>query len=114
MSGRNNVPDYLLTAHDMISEAYPNGLTDMDSDYLTLLFILAERMSHRDVTSTMSPFVGELPGVILNDVYRALSDEMPSDEEISRVRNKLNKSSLKKWAEQWESIADDKDLYKDL
>ena len=109
MTDRHLVPEYLLTAHDMIAGACPDGLPE--SDYLTLLFVLAERMSHRDVVSTMLSFVPELPGVILNDVYRALSDEAPPQEEIDRVRSKLKACGAAAWAKQWEFIADDKTLY---
>lgn len=71
---------------------YPEGVPE--SDYIPLLAVLARRLSNDEVRAVARELIasGELPvdDIDIGTVITKLTDELPRDEDVERVRAKLS------------------------
>ena len=79
----------------MLEAAYPDGLAD--SDYLPLLSVLGEDMSHRQLTAAVCFVFGRDPAIVLNDVYRAQNPGWRSNTSVEYVRSHLRNFGYDEW-----------------
>ncbi len=80
----------------MLKRAFPNGIPSQD--YFTLLFILGELMSLRNVASII-PFIDPNKGYysVYNDVLGAKSDLTPSPESVIDLKQRLIEYGYDEW-----------------
>lgn len=71
---------------------YPEGVPE--SDYIPLLAVLRRRLSNDEVLAVAQELVasGELPidNTDIGSVILGVTDELPRDEDVNRVRDKLS------------------------
>ncbi|AYJ51013.1 DUF3349 domain-containing protein [Rhodococcus sp. P1Y] len=85
------VPAFLSSILEWLRVGYPEGVPD--ADYVPLLALLARRLSDDEVQSVMDALIsgGQLPadkaGIAVT--ITKVTNEMPRDEDISRVRSRL-------------------------
>ncbi len=92
------VPKHLESTYKMILLAYPNGVDE--SKYLSLIAVLYEYMSDRNLAEVMSLFTGKEFEVALNDIYRSQSTDKPHDNEVDNVKRELLPFGFKEWTEE--------------
>lgn len=85
------VPSFLNSILDWLRVGYPEGVPD--ADFVPLLALLNRRLSEDEVQSVMEALIadGQLPadkaGIAVT--ITKITNEMPREEDISRVRSKL-------------------------
>lgn len=85
------VPAFLNSIIEWLRVGYPEGVPD--ADYVPLLALLNRRLSDDEVQSVMDALIsgGQLPadkaGIAVT--ITKVTNEMPRDEDISRVRSRL-------------------------
>lgn len=85
------LPGFLGSIVSWLRAGYPEGVPA--SDYIPLLAVLARRLSNEEVLAVARELIasGELPvdDIDIGTVITKFTDEMPSDEDVNRVRDKL-------------------------
>jgi len=86
-----SLPPFLSSVVNWLRAGYPNGVPD--SDYIPLLAILSRRLSNDEVAEVAKELVdtGTLPAdnVDIGVVITQVTDEMPREEDVQRVRDVL-------------------------
>lgn len=84
--------DFLGSIVRWLRAGYPEGVPE--SDYIPLLAVLARRLSNEDVQAVANELIaaGELPvdDIDIGTVITKLTDELPRDSDINRVRDRLS------------------------
>ena len=94
----NNVHAELESTFSMIKCAFPHGI--VTDDYVPLLFVLAEEMSHRNIARVISLLTSIDYYTVLNDVYRVLSTDVLHPEDIVRVKQQLILCGYQAWIQE--------------
>jgi hypothetical protein len=89
------VPDELRKTHEMLKCAFPNGISD--NDYLPLIAVLYEHMSHRQLAHIIGILVNTDYALILTDVYSVVSTAIPSESQVERIREQLIPCGYQEW-----------------
>ncbi|OZC57253.1 hypothetical protein CH267_08340 [Rhodococcus sp. 06-621-2] len=85
------VPSFLQSILEWLRAGYPEGVPD--ADYVPLLALLTRRLTEDDIQAVVDALIagGQLPadkaGIAV--VITKVTNEMPREEDISRVRSKL-------------------------
>jgi hypothetical protein len=86
------LPGFLDSIVRWLRAGYPEGVPE--SDYIPLLAVLARRLSNEDVQAVAHELIwaGELPvdDIDIGTMITKLTDELPRDEDINRVRDRLS------------------------
>jgi hypothetical protein len=86
------LPGFLGAVVSWLRAGYPEGVPA--GDYIPLLAVLARRLSNEDVQAVASELIstGELPvdNIDIGAVITKFTDELPRDEDVARVREKLS------------------------
>ena len=86
-----SLPPVLTNIVNWLRAGYPNGVPE--ADYIPLLAVLTRRLSNDEVKQVAKALVdaGTLPTekVDIGVVITKLTDEMPREEDVQRVRQKL-------------------------
>jgi hypothetical protein len=86
------LPGFLGSIVSWLRAGYPEGVPE--SDYIPLLAVLARRLSNEEVVAIAHELIasGELPvdDIDIGSVIVKVTDELPRDEDIDRVREKLS------------------------
>ncbi len=89
------IAPYLLSTYKLIECAFPNGIETQD--YLPLLALLYDEISDRNLAEVVAHYTGKHYGVVLNDVYRVQSTDVPTPEAIDKVKQCLLACSYEEW-----------------
>jgi hypothetical protein len=85
------LPPVLSNIVNWLRAGYPNGVPE--ADYIPLLAVLSRRLSNEEVKQVAKALVdaGTLPteNVDIGVLITKLTDEMPREEDVQRVREKL-------------------------
>jgi hypothetical protein len=84
---KQHVPVYLIRTYEMLECAFPTHISE--EDYLPLLVVLAEKLSHRNLAEVVGLFMNEDYVIVLNDVYRALSLIDHAAPSVIRIKQQL-------------------------
>ncbi len=95
---QGTIAPYLLSTYQMINCAFPDGIES--EAYLPLLALLYDEMSDRSLARLVADYTGKDYYIVLNDVYRVKSTDVPSPESIARVRKRLLACGYEEWLEQ--------------
>ena len=86
------LPGFLGSIVSWLRAGYPEGVPE--SDYIPLLAVLARRLSNEEVIAVAHELIaaGELPvdDIDIGSVIVKMTDELPRDEDINRVRENLS------------------------
>lgn len=86
------VPGFLGSIVSWLRAGYPDGVPV--SDYIPLIAVLARRLSAEEVRAVAEELIicGELPvdNVDIGTVITKVTDELPRNEDIERVRARLS------------------------
>lgn len=86
------LPGFLDSIVSWLRAGYPEGVPA--SDYIPLLAVLARRLSNEEVLAVAQELIasGELPvdNIDIGTVITKVTDELPRDEDVNRVRDKLS------------------------
>lgn len=89
------IAPYLLSTYNLIQCGFPNGI-DSES-YLPLLALLSDEISHRSLAQVIAHYTGKDYYIVLNDVYRVRSTDVPPSNGIEKVKQRLLSCGYEKW-----------------
>lgn len=92
------VPEYLMSTYRMLKCAFPEGIAP--EDYSSILAILHEKMSYRNVAEVVSVLTDQDYIVVLNDAYKSESTDAPAKELISKVKHHLKSCGYQDWLQE--------------
>ncbi|MBE9207238.1 DUF3349 domain-containing protein [Nostoc sp. LEGE 06077] len=92
------IPPHLQSTYQLIKCAFPDGIEA--ENYEPLLAILSEEMSDRNVAEVIAYYVGKDYSVILNDVYRVQSIDIPKAEAINNLKTLLLSCGYQNWLDE--------------
>ncbi len=95
------IAPYLLSTYKLIQCAFPNGIETQD--YLPLLALLYDQMSDRNLAEIVVDYTGRHYAVVLNDVYRVVTTDVPKAETIDKVKQRLLVCGYEEWFKEAES-----------
>jgi hypothetical protein len=84
--------------YKLIQNAFPKGIESQS--YLPLLSLLSEEMSDRNLAEVVAYYSGKDYSVVLNDVYRVQSIDVPTSEAIANLKERLLVCGYKQWLEE--------------
>jgi hypothetical protein len=91
------IAPHLQSTYQLIKSAFPNGIESQV--YLPLLALLYDEMSDRNLAEVLAYYTGKDYGVVLNDVYRVKSTDIPIAEAITKVKQRLLACGYEDWLE---------------
>ncbi len=92
------IPFHLQSTYKLIQCAFPKGI---DSEaYKPLLALLSEEMSDRNLAEVIAYYSGRDYSVVLNDVYRVQSIDIPKPEAIANLKENLLSCGYQQWLEE--------------
>jgi len=89
---------YLQSTYKLIQCAFPNGIEA--EDYEPLLALLSQEMSDKNLAEVIAYYLGKEYSVVLNDVYRVQSIDIPKAEAIANLKNNLLGCGYQQWLEE--------------
>ncbi|MBD2450134.1 DUF3349 domain-containing protein [Nostoc sp. FACHB-152] len=92
------IPPHLQSTYRLIQCAFPNGIEE--ENYEVLLALLSEEMSDRNVAEVIAYYIGKDYSVVLNDVYRVQSVDIPKAEDITKLKQLLVNCGYQKWIDE--------------
>jgi hypothetical protein len=92
------IPPHLQSTYKLIQCAFPNGIKA--ADYEPLLALLSEEMSDRNLAEVIAYYLGKEYSVVLNDVYRVQSLDIPKAEAIANLKKHLFSFGYQQWLEE--------------
>lgn len=92
------VSPHLLSTYRLINCTFPDGIES--EAYFPLLALLYDEISARNLAEIVAHCTGKNYGVVLNDLYRVRSTDIPEPEAIEKVRQRLLPCGYEKWLEQ--------------
>lgn len=90
-----HIPAYLVSTYKMMECAFPDGIAN--DKYLPLLVVLQEKLSHRNLAEVVSIFLQEDKVIVMNDLYRAMSVDIPTSESIKTIKQYLLPCGYQNW-----------------
>jgi len=94
------IAPYLLSTYKLIQCAFPNGIETQD--YLPLLALFYDEMSDRNLAEIVAYYTGRHYAVVLNDVYRVVTTDLPKAEAIDKVKQRLLVCGYEEWLKEAE------------
>lgn len=91
------VSPHLLSSYRLINFAFPDGIEA--EAYFPLLALLCVEMSDRNLAEVVAQYTGKDYSVVLNDVYRVRSSDVPESKAIAKVRQRLLPWGYEEWLE---------------
>ncbi|MNJ50969.1 hypothetical protein D3C77_462610 [compost metagenome] len=82
----------------MLKSAFPNGIGN--EDYYPIMCLLYEYMSDRNLAEVISSITEKDIAIILNDIQKSVSVNLPSDEVMQKIRKKLLPYGFEEWTEE--------------
>ena len=92
------ISPHLQSTYKLIRSAFPKGIEPQN--YLPLLALLSEEMSDRNLAEVLAYYTNKDYSVILNDVYRVQSIDVPTSEAIANLKERLLICGYKQWLEE--------------
>jgi hypothetical protein len=89
------LPRPLQLTAELLLRAYSTGLPE--EDYLGLVAVLCEHMSHRNLAQSVSKAFDRDYDGVLNDIGKACSMAQHAPGEVARLEGKLNEAGLQAW-----------------
>ncbi len=95
MENENLVPDYLHDTYQLLKCAFPQGISQ--ADYWPTMAILHEVMSFWTIADVLSVLAHKDRFEVYNDASGFGLDPLPSEEDITRVKSKLESCGYEEW-----------------
>jgi diketogulonate reductase-like aldo/keto reductase len=92
------ISPHLQSTYKLIQCAFPNGIES--EAYLPLLALLSPEISDRNLAEVIAYYIGQDYSVVLNDVYRVQSIDIPTPEAIANLRARLLVCGYEQWLEE--------------
>ncbi|MFN9552764.1 MAG: DUF3349 domain-containing protein [Dolichospermum sp.] len=92
------ISSHLQSTYKLIQCAFPKGIEPQN--YLPLLALLSEEMSYRNLAEVVAYYSGKDYSVVLNDVYRVQSIDVPTSEAIANLKKRLLICGYEQWLEE--------------
>jgi hypothetical protein len=92
------ISPHLQSTYKLIQCAFPKGIEPQN--YLPLLALLSEEMSDRNLAEVVAYYSGKDYSLVLNDVYRVQSIDVPAPEAIANLKERLLICSYEQWLEE--------------
>ncbi|QJB45563.1 DUF3349 domain-containing protein [Dolichospermum flos-aquae] len=92
------ISPHLQSTYKLIQCAFPKGIEPQN--YLPLLALLSEEMSDRNLAEVVAYYSGKDYSVVLNDVYRVQSINIPTSEAIANLKKRLLICGYEQWLEE--------------
>ena len=92
------ISSHLQSTYKLIQCAFPKGIEPQN--YLPLLALLSEEMSDRNLAEVVAYYSGKDYSVVLNDVYRVQSIDLPTSEAIANLKKRLLICGYEQWLEE--------------
>ncbi|MBD2500548.1 DUF3349 domain-containing protein [Anabaena azotica] len=92
------IPPHLQNTYKLIQCAFPNRIEV--EDYEPLVALLSEEISDRNLAKVIAYYLGKEYSVVLNDVYRVQSINIPKAEVIDNLKIKLHSCGYQEWLEE--------------
>ncbi|GAX37492.1 DUF3349 domain-containing protein [Nodularia sp. NIES-3585] len=89
---------HLQSTYKLIKCAFPSGIEPQA--YLPLLALLSEEISDRNLAEVVACYSGKDYSVVLNDVYRVQSIDVPTPEAIANLKERLFMCGYQQWLEE--------------
>lgn len=89
------LPNHLKSTARLLEAAYAGTIPE--NDYPAIVAVLYEHLSDRNLAEVLCHFTAKDSIVVWNDIGRIMSVEKPGIEDVSRVRELLEKVGLRKW-----------------
>ncbi|MEH1933577.1 MAG: DUF3349 domain-containing protein [Nostoc sp.] len=94
------IAPYLLSTYKLIQCAFPNGIETQD--YFPLLALLDDEMSDRNLAEVVAHHTTKHYGIVLNDVYRVRTTDVPKAEAIDKLKQHLLVCGYEEWLKEAE------------
>jgi hypothetical protein len=95
------IPPHLQSTYKLIKCAFPDGIEA--ENYEPLLALLSEEISDRNLAEVIAYYVGKDYSVVLNDVYRVQSIDIPKVEAINNLKKVLLNCAYQDWIDELSS-----------
>ena len=92
------ISSHLQSTYKLIQCAFPKGIEPQN--YLPLLALLSEEMSDRNLAEVVACYSGKDYSLVLNDVYRVQSIDLPTSEAIANLKKRLLICGYEQWLEE--------------
>jgi hypothetical protein len=92
------ISPHLQSTYKLIQCAFPKGIEPQN--YLPLLALLSEEMSDRNLAEVVAYYSGKDYSVVINDVYRVQSIDLPTSEAIANLKKRLLICGYEQWLEE--------------
>lgn len=92
------LPDYLMSTYTLLKNTYNEGIPE--DEYYSILFLLYDHMSHRNLAEVISYFTKKQYAEVLNNVFECVTNKKPIDEKVNFTKLKLLKNGYEKWLEE--------------
>jgi hypothetical protein len=92
------IPPHLQSTYKLIQCAFSHGIEA--ENYDALLALLSEEMSDRNVAEVIAYYTGKEYSVVLNDVYRVQSTDIPKAEAIANLKTRLLSCGYQSWIDE--------------
>ncbi|MBD2500551.1 DUF3349 domain-containing protein [Anabaena azotica] len=89
---------HLQSTYKLIQCTFPNGIAA--EDYEPLLALLSEEMSDRNLAEVIAYYLGKEYSLVLNDVYRVQSINIPKADAVANLKNHLLTCGYQQWLEE--------------
>ncbi|QYX32207.1 DUF3349 domain-containing protein [Sphaerospermopsis torques-reginae] len=92
------ISPHLQSTYKLIQCAFPKGIESQN--YLPLLALLSEEMSDRNLAEVVANYSSKEYSVVLNDIYRVQSIDIPTTEAIDNLKERLLICGYEQWLEE--------------
>jgi hypothetical protein len=92
------ISSHLQSTYKLIQCAFLKGIEPQN--YLPLLALLSEEMSDRNLAEVVAYYSGKDYSLVLNDVYRVQSIDIPTSEAIANLKKRLLICGYEQWLEE--------------
>ncbi len=92
------ISPHLQSTYKLIQNAFPKGIEPQN--YLPLLALLSEEMSDRNLAEVVAYYSSKDYSVVLNDIYRVQSIDIPTPEAIDNLKERLLVCGYEQWLEE--------------
>lgn len=89
------IAPYLTSTYQMIERAFPDGIDSQS--YFPLLALLYDEMSDRNLARVVAECTGKNYAVVINDLYRVKSTDVPDEPAIAFVKERLLACGYSEW-----------------
>jgi len=92
--GMDKLPEYLESTYRMLISAFPDGIDE--TLYFSLLAVLNEEMSHKNIAHVISYFTGKNKGMVTNDIYKIYHASIDRND-TEKLKKHLSKHGYEEW-----------------